>query len=177
MVRPLGGRIEGRCASFVFACTIDHERNCRIVIRPNRSLTWRQTQLVYAFIATYSLAIAGSLALLGFWPVLPFAGGELVALAACFYACASGGNAREIVDVGESTVAVKKARHGRSEHERWEFQRAWARVKILRHRIDRYPSRLVIRSHGKQVDLGGFLSEDERRALAGQLEKAIAGTV
>jgi uncharacterized membrane protein len=31
----------------------------------------------------------------------------------------------------------------------------------------------VIRSHGSEVELGGFLNEEERRRLAGELQQAI----
>jgi len=151
--------------------TLEADRICRIVIRPNRSLTWRQAQLFFASIALVSLGIATWLAVLGFWPVLPFAGAELALLAGALYACALRTHSAEVVSVDGSTVAVEKGR--RAPEQRWEFPRAWTRVRLLRSAARWYPSRLVVGSHGRTVTVGEFLNEEERRHLAGYLRSAI----
>ena len=75
----------------MFAKRIEAGSVRSIIIRPNRSLTWGQTKIVYVCIASYSLAIAGALAVMGFWPVLPFAGGEMAVLGIAFYVNALAG--------------------------------------------------------------------------------------
>jgi uncharacterized membrane protein len=151
--------------------TVDSKRNWRIVIRPNRSMTRRQLQLTFAAIAIICLGIASVFAALGLWPVLPFAGAEVLVVGSGFYLSARAGLETEIVSVDGNTVAVEKG--GRRLRERLEMQRAWAQIRLLRPKIRWYPSRLVIRSHGRAVELGGFLNEQERRQLAGELERAI----
>ena len=150
----------------MFAATIEDGSVRRIIIRPNRSMTWEQTKLVYFGIASYSLVIAGALAIVGFWPVLPFAGGEIAVLGIAFYLNALAGRSVQVVTVGEETVRVEKERPGpRCE---WQFQRAWARVDINWSAGNR-ASCLVVRSHGNEVVLGEFLPEPERRRLAATL--------
>ena len=151
--------------------TLDSKHNRRIVIRPNRSLTRRQLQIAFAVIAVVCLGIASAFAALGLWPVLPFAGLEVLAIGAGFYLSALGGREMEVVSVARDTVAVEKG--GRKAHERHELSRAWLQVRLLPSRLRWYPSRLVLRSHGHDVELGGFLNEDERRQLAGELRLAI----
>jgi uncharacterized membrane protein len=151
--------------------TVDSKHNWRIVIRPNRSLTRRQLQLTFGIIATVCLSIASVFAVLGMWPVLPFAGAEVLAVGIGFYLSARGGQEEEVVSVDSDKVAVEKGR--RPMRRRWELQRAWAKIRLLPPRLRWYPTRLVIRSHGKEVELGGFLNEDERRRLAGELRHAI----
>jgi len=151
--------------------TVDSKRHWQIVIRPNRSLTRRQLQLVFVGIATICLGIASVFAVLGLWPVLPFAGAEVIAVGVGFYLSAMGGREMEVVSVDSDKVAVEKGR--RRVRQRWELQRAWAQIRLLAPRIRWYPTRLVIRSHGSEVELGGFLNEEERRRLAGELQKAI----
>ena len=151
--------------------TVDSKRNWRIVIRPNRSLTRRQLQLAFAVIAAVCLGIASVFALFGMWPVLPFAGAEVLAVGIGFYLSALGGRETEIVSVDSDKVAVEKGR--RRIRERTELQRAWLQIRLLRSRLRWYPTRLVLRSHGKEVELGGFLNEQERRRLAGELRQAI----
>lgn len=151
--------------------TVDSKRNWRIVIRPNRSLTRRQLQLVFVFIAVVCLGIASVFAVFGMWPVLPFAGAEVLVVGIGFYLSASAGRETEIVSVGNDKVAVEK--DSRRLRQRWVLNRAWLQIRLLPPRFRWYPTRLVIRSHGKEVELGGFLNEDERRQLAGQLRSAI----
>jgi uncharacterized membrane protein len=54
-----------------------------------------------------------------------------------------------------------------------EFPRHWARVKLRRPAARLHPSRLTIESHGRQCELGGFLTEEERRGLAVRLQRHI----
>lgn len=151
--------------------TVDTKRNWRIVIRPNRSLTRRQLQLAFFGIAVVCLGIAGAFAVIGLWPILPFAGVEVIVVGLGFYLSARGGQEMEVVSVGGDKVAVEKGR--RHVSRRWEMQRAWAQVRLLPPKIRWYPSRLVLRSHGKALELGGFLNDQERQQLAGQLQRAI----
>ena len=151
--------------------TVDSKRHWQFVIRPNRSLSQRQLQLVFVGIATFCLGIASVFAVLGMWPVLPFAGAEVIAVGIGFYLSALGGRELEVVSVDPHRVAVEKGR--RHVRQRWELQRAWAQIRLLPPRIRWYPTRLVIRSHGKEVELGGFLNEQEREHLAAELQQAI----
>lgn len=151
--------------------TVDSKRNWRIVIRPNRSLSRRQLQIVFAIIAVMCLGIASVFATFGLWPVLPFAGAEVIAVGIGFYLSALGGRETEVVSVQSDRVAVEKS--GRRTPRRWELSRAWLQIRLLQPRVRWHPTRLVIRSHGKEVELGGFLNEDERRQLEGELRTAI----
>ena len=156
----------------MFATRIDDGSVRRIIIRPNRSLTWEQTKFVYFCIASYSLAIAGAFAVMGFWPVLPFAGGEIALLGVAFYVNALAGTSVQVVTVDADVVKVEKERPGpRCE---WLFQRAWAQVDIDGP-AGHGSSRLVVRSHGTEVVLGEFLPEAERKRLATTLVDVIRG--
>lgn len=151
--------------------TVDSKRNWQIVIRPNRSLTRRQLQLAFLVIAVICLGIASVFAAFGMWPVLPFAGAEIAVVGIGFYLSAQSGREMEVVSVDSDKVAVEKGRRHKSQ--RWELQRTWAQIRLLPPRLRWYPTRLVLRSHGKEVELGGFLNEDERRQLAGELSHAL----
>lgn len=141
------------------------------VIRPNQSLTWRGAIKIYALITFCCLGIGIAYALHGFWPVLPFAGLEVIVLGIAFYLCLSRSQRREVVHITPDMVTVEKGR-GRPE-ERWECPRAWARVLLERSPVSWYPSHLSIAFQGRQVEIGRFLNEAERRALASELQQAI----
>jgi uncharacterized membrane protein len=53
------------------------------------------------------------------------------------------------------------------------FPRHWAQVKLRRPAARLHPSRLTIESHGRQCELGSFLTEEERRGLALRLQRLI----
>ncbi len=152
--------------------TIRREEGCRFVIRPNRSLSWRQTKIVYATLASLCMLVAIGFTLMGFWLVLPLAGAEVLLLAAGFYLCALSGRETEVIRIKDNRIAVEKGRRGMRTV--WELDRVWARIELLPSRIEWYPSRLVIRSQGKQLQLGAFLTDGERERLARALKRAIS---
>ena len=147
---------------------------CHWVIRPNQSLSWRGAVSIYTVIAGCCLGFAVAFALNGFWPVLPFAGLEVIALGTAFYLCQSRSQLREVLTMGADVVTVEKGRHQPEEH--WEWPRAWVRILLEPSPIAWYPSRLTIATRGQQVEIGKFLGEAERRALAEELKRAILDT-
>ena len=145
----------------------------RFVISPNRSLSWRGNQLFFASMATVSFGIAGVFTAMGYWIVLPFAGLEMAVLAIALYVCSWRTSHCEVVSIVDDHLEVCVGRY-RPEHS-WTFSRHWARVVLDRPREKRYPSRLLIRSHGRQVEIGACLNDEERRELAKALQHALAG--
>jgi len=54
-------------------------------LRPNRSFSWRQNLVVFAWLCAATLAVAVPLVAMGFWPILLFAGLELLAVGIGLY--------------------------------------------------------------------------------------------
>jgi len=147
------------------------QSSCRLVIRRNCSLTWGQTKLAICVIALAPVSIALAFAVAGLWPVVPFAGLELLAVAGCFYHCARSASEREVVTVRGGEVVIEK---GQKRAERtWSFNRHWAAIALDHSAGTWHPSRLSIRSHGQRVEIGRFLAEQERAALAAELRKFV----
>ena len=146
-------------------------RGCHWVIRPNQSLSWRAAVRVYVAITLCCAGIAIASALHGLWTVLPFAGFEIVVLGIAFYLINARSQVREVVSVTADVVSVDKGRHSPQEH--WECPRGWARINLEHSRIAWYPSRLNSAYQGQRVEIGRFLNEQERRALAVELQQAV----
>lgn len=53
------------------------------------------------------------------------------------------------------------------------FPRHWAKVTLRASYTALHPSRLLIESRGRAVEIGGFLTEQERRGLAVRLKQMI----
>jgi uncharacterized membrane protein len=160
------------------SCPDTKER--RVVVRPNRSLSWRQSMVFLGAIAVPLLLIATVLAAKGFWLVLPFAGIELAALFACIYVVSHAARRCEVVSIGDTMVRVQKGRErGRcgdsgGPEQTFEFVRAWVRVELSRKTNQLHPRRLWIGASGRRVELGEFLVDAEKAELAAELNRLLS---
>lgn len=111
----------------------------------------------------------------GAWMVLPFAGAEaLVVVAAFYYLLHRRGGDRELVVLDGETLSIIK-QSGQAES-RYEFPRYWTRVRLERYPRGWYPSRLTLRSHGREVEVGSSIREEDKRALAEAVRSMIGHT-
>lgn len=156
----------------VSSSTLGVRGSYRFVIRPNQSLSWQQAKLFMALICSVSMTIALAFTLLGFWPILPFAGLELLGLGVALYLCALGNRRCQVVTVEENRVTVQKGVD--RPQQTWVFTRQWTKVLLESGRHDWYPGHLWLRSQGQKIEIGEFLSDDERVRLAGRLGRVIA---
>jgi uncharacterized membrane protein len=111
------------------------------------------------------------MALQGFWPILPFAGLEMVLLGWALRASMARRHHRQTITVTDVDVSVELRDQVHSVQH--VFPRHWAQVKLRRPASRLHPSRLIIESHGRQCELGSFLTEEERRGLALRLQRVI----
>ena len=147
--------------------------NAHVVVRPNRSLSWRGNLLVIVSLGLIMFTIASGFALIGLWLVLPFAGLELLALGVALRWSLVQGQRRELISVEDSRVLVRKT--GRQGPCEFEFVRPWTRVELVDARAANWPRRLLLRSKGRAVEVGGFLTDSERTSLGKRLAELIPG--
>ena len=141
------------------------------VITPNRSMSWNELLLAYSAIAAVSLGIAFWFQNLGLTLVLPFSGLELLALGAALYITAWRGGAREVITITDDTIRVESGRN--KPQRRHDFQRPWTRVVLRKSAASRRPGRLLLCCRDQEVEVGGFLNEQERAGLAKTLNALI----
>ena len=146
----------------------------RIELAPNCSLTRHAAVVFFATVAFVTLSVAAIFVVQGYWPVLPFAGLELVVLGWALAASMRRRHWRERIEVSDDEIAIETALGG--ELTRVVFSRHWARIKLRAPFYALHPSRLTIESHGRSVEIGGFLNEEERRRLALRLKRLVGST-
>ena len=142
-----------------------------VVLLPHRSLSRAG---LWLFLAAQSVA-AGGFAGLAAWRGNVFAPAfavlELGLVAYClgrvWRASASG----EVITLTASTLEV--ARMGKSAPP-LKMHPYWARLTLQPGRWRGWPSRLLLRSHGRSVEIGAFLNEAERAELALRLSRLLA---
>ena len=142
-----------------------------MVILPHRSLSRAGLGL---FLTAQSIA-AGGFAILAalagnvFAPV--FASIELVLVIFCLSRVWRASAAGEVIVVAPSRLEI--ARMGESGPAA-RFHPYWARLSLQPGSWRGAPSRLLVRSHGREVEIGAFLNESERSDLARRLTALLA---
>lgn len=147
----------------------DTDGEFEFISRPNRSLTRAQQQQVFWGLAGVCFAIASVFAALGYWLVLPFAGLEIGLLAWAFEAIRARESDFESVTIRGDTLILEW--HDGKRSGRREMNRHWARVICHCRRSGR--CRVSLRSHGRETELGQFLSDEGRLALAQMLRRQL----
>ena len=118
-----------------------------------------------------SLSVAIGFALVGYWPILPFAGLELLALGVALRWSLREGQRRELIRIDESHITVSKSARGQVNE--YRFVRPWTRVELEKARTATWPRRLLLTSKGRTIEVGEFLTEDERESLCLRLTEVI----
>jgi uncharacterized membrane protein len=146
--------------------------NQRLHLWPHRSLD--QRGFVW-FIGVTAVAIATPLGeILGspvLWGLLPFL---LATIWAIWFALRKNGRDRDIVeDLRLSPNRITLVRHGpNGKRQEWEANPYWLRL-TLHPTGGPVPNYLTLKGDGREVELGAFLSEDERVALKDDLQRRI----
>ena len=144
----------------------------RYVLRPHRSASWQDNLMLVACVAMLAVPIAVGWAVVGFWPILPLCGLELAFLTIGLYLVNHSLLAQEVITIDADQVVIEAGR--RQIERRFDLGRHWAQVLLQRPRRRTQASRLIIRSHGRAVELGRFLTDPERSELADDLRALLA---
>ena len=145
--------------------------NGYIVLKPNNSATWRFNMMIVASLTVIALLISTFFMLQGAWLIAPFSGLEVLALLVCLYLCARSNIQTEVIKFSPDKVTVEQ---GRTFAERsWEYHRSWAKIFVRKPQHKGHPDQVVIRSHGKELELGSFLNTDDKEKLVQKLRKII----
>lgn len=140
----------------------------RLLLTPNRSISWRGVVRVWLGLVTVSLAVAVGMALAGAWVVLPFAGLELTALAAALYYTARKCQRQEVLVIAPESLRLEKGRV-RKEAE-WELPRRSTRVHVDPADHPWTPARFYLMHRDVAVSLASFLNVEDSEKLLGILE-------
>lgn len=140
-------------------------------IRPNRALNSRGWVIFFCSIFLLSLSLAIRVHILGYWLILPFVLVDMGALASIFYMLYQRSNIVEQVVVGADKLEIFHLEKRRDKH--WEFPLHWVQVKLESPEHKWYPSRLLIGSHGRWVEIANCLTDEERVSLMQSISGAV----
>ena len=139
---------------------------------PNRSLGRTGFRTTMAILALgFAIPILPFMWAGGFWILLPFVITAFIALWLAFKMNNRQGRLREHISLWHNLLAIE--RHEVSgDVKRWQANPYWLRIKLVEEGgpIDNY---LTLIGSDREIELGAFLSPEERAALKGELETHI----
>jgi uncharacterized membrane protein len=140
-------------------------------LSPHASLPRAGFAVLMAVLCAISFAAGIAFVSIGAWPVFGFFGLDIALVYVAFRINYRRAQRYETVQLTPHRLAVERVSpQGRVE--RFEFQPYWLRV--LMDDPPRHESRLILRSHGKSLAIGAFLSPAERLEVANALNAALA---
>lgn len=141
-----------------------------VVLYPNHSLGPWGASGVLLVAAAVSGALGSAFALAGAWPVTGFLGLDLVLLAAAFLVARRRSRRREEIRLDASGLHLLRIEPDGSART-VRLEPYWVRVQL--EQPSPLTARLWLRSHGRRLRIGAFLTAEEVRGLARALERAL----
>ena len=141
------------------------------VIRPNRSLNARGRNYLLLAVGLVMGLVTLRFLLLGGWMVVPFMFADLIALITAFKIVDQKCCITERVVIREDILTIHHEEEDQPLH--WSFPLHWVNVDLRLGQHPSHGSRLLIGSHGKWVELAGFLTNAERESLTLAIKQAI----
>ncbi len=142
-----------------------------IIVQPNHSSTWRNNLWALLAISVPSLGAAIGFTLAGAWPILPFAGAELGALAGALYYVNWKLQYRHVITLGEAHVRIDKGHY--APKRTWTLPRDQASLAITPEKHPWDGPSVAIHCRENHVVVGEFLNREDALALLALLRKEL----
>ena len=143
----------------------------QLVLLPNRSSSWQNIQRFIIISAALTLLIGVVFALLGAWLILPFAGLEVLALVILLYYVSCKQHCQEVITISDTYITVEKG--VRFPRMTWQCERFWCRLYIYSQGHPWYSEQIRLRCQDKEVEVGSFLTVDEKQDLIKKLKQLL----
>ena len=140
-------------------------------LTPHRSLGPRGFLVLMAVLCAVSFIAGVIFWLAGAWPVVGFFGLDVLLVYLAFKLNYASARRYETVEISGDELIVRRVVPGR-EPKQWTFHPYWVRVEM--ESDGEFYGPLYLTSHGTRLQIGAFLSGEERRDFADALRDALA---
>ena len=142
-----------------------------VMLRPHRSLSVPGFWLLMLVISGICFAAGIVFTMLGAWPVFGFLGLDVLAIYLAFRLSYRQARLCETVRLLPDSLEVRRV-HPDGRVEEWLLPPNWLSVEVEA-RANSARGTVRLRSHGREVRIGGFLSPPQRHELAAALSEAL----
>jgi uncharacterized membrane protein len=143
-----------------------------LTLWPNRSLTRRGFRgFLLLLAASLSIPLLPLLGTAAAWGLLPFLIAVLLAVYVALRRSYRDGQLVEELRLWPDLITVER-REPRGNVQSWHADPHWVRLRLFEDgRIEKY---LTLEGNGRQIELGAFLSPEERQSLYTELRRALS---
>ncbi|MEQ1669479.1 MAG: DUF2244 domain-containing protein [Hyphomicrobium sp.] len=143
----------------------------QFVLHPHRSLSSHGFLILMTVLGVVSFIAGVAFCMIGAWPVMGFFGLDVALIYWAFKANYRAGRLYETVDVTPDVLKLTRVQpDGRTETS--ELNPYWARVSLTTDHPDGRTSLRIV-AQGRELLIGKFLTDDERRDFASALTGAL----
>jgi uncharacterized membrane protein len=142
----------------------DGQAGFSLILKRNCSISPARLAGALGALAAVVLAIGAAFAVAGAWLVLPFAGLEIAALAAAYFAYARRAADYERIELSAGRLTVEVVQAQRTS--RFEVEARGARVQVEHDWV-------VLRGAGEELQLGRHLDAERRAEFAARLQERL----
>jgi uncharacterized membrane protein len=146
---------------------IDAYNSFKVTFKPNSALSAASKQKVVILLTVIPCVIGIAFCFLGAWLVLPFVGLEIAALAYAFYYVNQHETDYESISIDADSLMVERC-VGENVSQQ-VINPYW--VRVVQHELPNGELHLYLQSHGKEIEIGRYLTRKQRELLAGQLKQ------
>lgn len=143
----------------------------RIVLRPNRSWTWRANVCLVGSLLAISGTVGFLMALRGMWPILPFTVVEGLVVLGSLYWCVRRTHVQEVLTFSPDYLLYERG--VRRPGTRRRFHRYFTRFLVQPARHPWYRRRIALRCRDQELEIGSFLTSAEQDDLVRVLRDMI----
>ena len=149
----------------------DHPGGFRALLTPHRSLGPQGFLILMSAIGAVSFGTGIVFLLLGAWPVLAFCGLDVALVYLAFKLNYRAARMHETVHLTEAALLVKRM-HPCGKEENWTFHPYWVRLSVEEN-AHTERTQISLRSHGRELVIGHFLSDEEKVEFGNALGRAL----
>ena len=146
---------------------VDSYNSFRVTFKPNSALTPVNKIKVVVLLAMIPMLIGIGFSMIGAWLVLPFVGLEIMAIAIAFYYINNHESDYESISIDGDSLVVERCTAQKISQD--VINPYW--VKVLQHILPNGELHLYLQSHGKEIEVGRYLTREQRELLAKQLKQ------
>lgn len=146
----------------------------QFILHPHRSLSPRGFLILMVGVSAVSFVAGTAFWLIGAWPVMGFFGLDVLAIYWAFKVNYRAGRAYEVIDLTPDVLTLTRV-SSKGSAEAVDINPYWARVSLTTDHPDGRTSLRII-AQGRELLLGPFLTDDERKELANALRDALHAT-
>lgn len=141
---------------------------------PHRSLPVPGFWILLACVAAVSFTLGLVFAAAGAWPILGFFGLDVLLFFLAFRMNYRAGRLFEHVQLFQNEIRVRRV-HPNGRVQEWQMQPNWMQITAIpsSEALKAPIPEVRLRSHGKSIGIGRFLTDDERASFAEALKSAL----